>query len=234
MTAFLIVYLGVSLASTEGDAVLVEIDKQNKVETAQMTLDLKVLRPNGAESNRTLEIWQSETDARLVRLTAPSRLKGIGLLVKGSEQIHMFLPQYPPSRRVLGSSRADSFMGTDFAIDDLARLSFADNYTADIKEHRKDGMELSLIPKDKEGQKSTLIIDAQNRVLIQKHFTSKGELDRQIEMQDYRLINGVWLAHQLTVSDQKNHRKTIAQLQQVVVNEAIPSETFTLNTLENP
>ena len=59
-------------------------------------------------------------------------------------------------------------------------------------------------------------------------------LDRQIEMQDCRLINGVWLAHQLTVTDQKNHRKTIAQLQMVVVNESIPSETFTLNTLENP
>ena len=44
------------------------------------------------------------------------------------------LPQYPPSRRVVGSSRADSFMGTDFAIDDLARLSYAQTYHAEIKD----------------------------------------------------------------------------------------------------
>ena len=54
-----------------------------------MSLQLKVLKANGSNVERSLQIWQAENDARLVRLTAPSRLKGVGLLVSSDEQLHV-------------------------------------------------------------------------------------------------------------------------------------------------
>lgn len=223
-----------ALASPEGDAVLAKVDSVTRLKSAEMTLQLEVLRPNGSSVQRSLKIWQAENDARLVRLTAPSRLKGVGLLVSSDDQLHMFLPQYPPSRRVVGSSRADSFMGTDFAIDDLARLSYAQTYHAEIKTQSPEKVILSLTPKEKEGQAGELHIDSEHRILQHIHFTQKGEVDRDIQMNDYRQIDGVWLAHTVEVTDTSSKRKTIGTLSDVQINQAIPAETFTLQHLENP
>ena len=223
-----------AFASPEGLALLEKIDSATSLQSAEMTLELEVRRPNGSSVQRSLQIWQAENDARLVRLTAPSRLKGVGLLVSTDDQLHMFLPQYPPSRRVVGSSRADSFMGTDFAIDDLARLSYAKTYDAEIKSQSAERTVLSLIPKDKGAQKGELHIDSEYRILQHIHYTSKGEIDRDIQMSDYRQIDNVWLAHHVEVTDSKTKRQTIGTLSNIQINQSIPAETFTLQYLENP
>ncbi|MEC8276663.1 MAG: outer membrane lipoprotein-sorting protein [Myxococcota bacterium] len=230
----ILIWSNLVLATTEGDALLNQVDAVSRLNSAEMSLQLKVLKANGSNVERSLQIWQAENDARLVRLTAPSRLKGVGLLVSSDEQLHMFLPQYPPSRRVMGSSRADSFMGTDFAIDDLARLSYAQNYHAEIKSQSSDRTVLTLTPKEKDGQMGELHIDTDNRILQHIHFTQKGEVDRDIKMRDYRQIDGVWLAHEVEVTDNKTQRKTIGTLKEVQINQPIPPETFTLQFLENP
>ena len=74
-----------ALASPEGDAILAKVDSVTRLKSAEMTLQLEVLRPNGSSVQRSLKIWQAENDARLVRLTAPSRLKGVGLLVSSDD-----------------------------------------------------------------------------------------------------------------------------------------------------
>ena len=221
-------------ASPEGLAILEKIDASTTLQSAEMSLELDVRRPNGSSVQRSLQIWQADNNARLVRLTAPSRLQGVGLLVSSDDQLHMFLPQYPPSRRVVGSSRADSFMGTDFAIDDLARLSYAQTYEAEIKSQSDSKTVLSLIPKEKEGQKGELSVDAEYRILQHIHYTDKGEIDREINMSDYRQVDGIWLAYRVEVTDSKTKRQTIGTLSDIKINQRIPPETFTLQYLENP
>jgi hypothetical protein len=125
-------------------------------------------------------------------------------------------------------------MGTDFAIDDLARLSYADNYHADIKQSDDNGTLLTLTPIDKNGQPGELQIDSQNRIVRHTHLTEKGVTDREIKMDDYRQIEGVWLAHVIHVTDYKSKRQTFGTLKSVTVNQSIPTENFTLQNLENP
>ena len=60
---------------------------------------------------------QTGDHSRLVRLSS-ARLKGVGLLVTEEDNLHLFLPQYPPARRVL--TVIVLTFGTDFAVDDLA------------------------------------------------------------------------------------------------------------------
>ena len=93
---------------------------------------MNVTDARGRTHPRTIEIWQKGDDRRLVRMIAPARLSGIGLLVSPGETTHLFLPQYPPARRVVGSKRADAFMGTDFAVEDLSRLTYGDTYSASV------------------------------------------------------------------------------------------------------
>src|SRR5687768_5377391 len=54
----------------------------------------------------------------LVRVTAPADLKGVGLLQiqnqDSDDERHLFLPDLKRARRIVGSSRSGSFVGTDF------------------------------------------------------------------------------------------------------------------------
>ena len=115
--------ISVAAADEAGDTWLTRIDKTARVDDAHLVLDVEVTDAKGRTNPRTIEIWQKGDERRLVRMVAPARLAGIGLLVSPGEKTHLYLPQYPPARLVVGSKRADAFMGTDFAIEDLSRLT---------------------------------------------------------------------------------------------------------------
>lgn len=67
----------------------------------------------------------------IVRFTAPADLAGAGFLqIQNREQDDdrfLFLPELKRSRRISGSLRGSSFMGTDFSFADLDRRDFRDS-----------------------------------------------------------------------------------------------------------
>jgi hypothetical protein len=224
----------VALANT-GAEWLEKIDSKATVRTAHMILDLDVIDKKGTVVSRKMEIWQKGDQSRLIRLQEPVRLKGIGLLVLDEDSLHLFLPQYPPARRVLNSKRSDAFLGTDFAIDDLARLSYATQYTA--KYINKEGQEhhLELHPLDTSVQTTVqLWCNDNGNVIRVEHYNSKGNLSRKLIFTDYKSINGVELAHELSVEDVIKNRQTIARMTSAEINSELSSEIFSLNNLENP
>ena len=54
-----------------------------------------------------------------------------------------------------------------------------------------------------------------------------------IQMNDYRQVDGVWLAHTVEVTDTGSKRKTIGTLSDVQINRPFPAETFTLQHLKD-
>ena len=139
-------------ADPAGDAWLVKIDRTARVIDAHLVMDLTVTDARGRQKPRTIEIWQKGDDRRLVQMIAPPRLAGIGLLASPGDSLHVYLPEYPPARRVVGSKRADAFMGTDFAIEDLSRMTFSDDYTASVAEQTGKETHLVLTSKKDESE----------------------------------------------------------------------------------
>ena len=233
MLATLTALITIVLADPAGDAWLERIDKTAHIEEAHLVLALTVTDARGRTHARTIEIWQKGDTHRLVRMVAPARLAGIGLLVSPGGQTHLFLPQYPPARRVIGSKRADAFMGTDFAIEDLSRLTYADAYTATVQDEADDLTHLVLHPIDApEAAHIDLWVGPDSVVRRVAHHDANGRISRTLELSDVRDVAGVRLPHQIRVHDTQRNRVTHAQIQHIDTDAGIDDAIFSVTQLE--
>lgn len=230
--------LGAPLAHADeaGTAWLERVDAAARVEQATLTLQVSSTPAGGGPATvRTLDIWQLGDDQRLVRLTAPPRLAGTGLLVTGDDSLHLFLPAYPPSRKVVGSKRQSAFAGTDFAMEDLARLTYAEDYDATVAGVEDGLTRLELVPKEPEGEtRVTLWVGEDAVVRRVEHVDKKGRPDRRLEMGEIKVVDGVPLAHRLVVVDLQSGQRTEALLTAADLRSPVAPEVFTVTNLERP
>ena len=231
---FHILFCGLSAhADPAGDAWLRKIDNTARVTDAHLILDLTVTDARGRQKPRTIEIWQKGDDKRLVRLIAPARLAGIGLLASPGDALHLYLPQYPPARRGVGSKRADTFMGTDFAIEDLSRMTFADDYTASIAEQI--GRETHLVLTSKKNASEPALhlwIDSSAVVRKIEHIDSSGQPSRRPILDDVRTINGTPIPHYMKVTDIDRNRVTEARIKRIRIGTNVDDALFSVSQLE--
>jgi outer membrane lipoprotein-sorting protein len=214
---------------------LAHIDEVAQVEDAHMILELTVTDSRGEQAGRTIEIWQKGEDKRLVRMAEPTRLKGVGLLVTHGDALHLFLPQYPPARRVVGNKRADAFMGTDFAVDDLARIGFAEDYDAKIVGSEEGLTRLTLTPRMDTGDAAVELWVGEDGVIRRlDHIDKRGDVTRRLTMSEVRMEGETPLAHRMEVIDLKRSRSTVAVLKAATLNQGLSEELFTVSALENP
>jgi hypothetical protein len=224
-------------ADTEGETWLQRIDAAAQVDNAHLILDVTVTDKQGHTAPRTLEIWQKGTAHRLVRLKAPARLTGVGLLVRPGDSLHLFLPAYPPARRIVGSKRSDAFMGTDFAMEDLSQMTWADRYEAVVVGKDDTLTHLKLVPTTDTGDSAVHLWvgpGAEATVRRIEHINKKGVLSRRLTMEEIRPVGGVPMAHRIKVEDLIRIRTTEAAIRTVEVDEGVGDHIFTVTSLEQP
>jgi outer membrane lipoprotein-sorting protein len=227
--------IGLAHADTEGDDWLNRIDAAGRIAHAHVELNIQVQDARGRTHERTIEIWQKGDDRRLVRMTAPSRLAGIGLLASPGDQLHMFLPSYPPARRVIGSKRTDAFVGTDFAIEDLSRMTYSTVYTANVTE-TKDGLTKLTLKHltDPTPELTHLWVDQAAVIRTVEHTNASGEVTRRLLLSDVRPIGSAQLAHRIEVTDLRRNRVTTAKITSIDTEQDIEDALFSVTTLERP
>jgi hypothetical protein len=223
--------LGTARADDAGDAWLQKVDAAAQVGDIHLVLDVAVHDKKGERGRRTLQIWQKGDERRLIQITAPSRLAGTGLLVTHSDVIHLFLPAYPPARRVTGQGRADAFLGTDFALEDLSRITYAADYTATVGAPDGDLTRLDLTPREGDGA-VRLWVGADAVVRRIEHDDRKGKTVRRLQLDDVRPEGRLNLAHTVQVEDLSRGRRTVATVQTATVEGGIDDEVFTVTNLE--
>ena len=227
--------VGLALADTDGDDWLTRIDAAGRIPHAHVELDIEVQDARGRTNQRTIEIWQKGDDRRLVRMTSPSRLAGIGLLASPGDQLHMFLPSYPPARRVIGSKRSDAFVGTDFAIEDLSRMTYSTVYTATVSKIDEALTKLTLKHRtDPTPELTHLWVDQTAVIRKVEHTNASGAVIRRLVLSDVRPIGTAQLAHQIEVTDLKRNRVTTAKITSSDTEQTIDDALFSVTTLERP
>ena len=211
------------------------IDTAARVSDAHLVLDVKVTDAKGREGERTIEVWQKGDEHRLVRMVAPARLRGVGLLAGPDHSLHLFLPQYPPARRVVGNKRADAFMGTDFAVEDLSRMTYSADYSASVVGVEDGLTHLQLTPYATTGEQTVELWVGDDAVVRRiRHTDARGRASRQLDLSDVRPEGDVLLAHKMVVVDLLRDRRTEATVREVTLDQALSDELFTVTNLERP
>ena len=240
MLVFAASYLAATAAlADDGADVLQRVDAvSTQSDDTSMTLDLVIHDGKGNESSRTMKAWQKGNDRRLVKFVSPARVAGVGLLATGEDSIQLFLPSYGRTRRVSGSARGDAFMGTNFSVDDLTRLGFAEEYTAELQAEDDQQWQLKLVPvhPDKHAhahlemwvRKADAIFDRLDYV------DGKGEVVRRITFDDIRDEGGRPVAHVIEVEDLQTGRRTVATVRDVAFDSGLEDDLFTSRYLMRP
>ncbi len=239
MLALLSLAFAADDAANVAEALLARVDAANaRGSDAHLVLHVAVTDRTGTSSDRTLEIWQKGTQKRLVRFTAPARLAGTGLLVPDADTLYLYLPAYGKPRRVIGEQRGDSFMGTDFSMEDLSRMNWSDEYTATLGDVIGDVAVLELTPKDKAAHR-----DASVRIWVRRvddlvsqveHLDASGAVTRRLKLADFRVEGNRPIAHSLVVDDLVNAKHTAATVTLAEMDRGILDDRFSLTELTRP
>ena len=224
---------GLALAG-DGDDLLARVDAaQASAVDGHVVMEIEVLDHRGNTARRTLEIWQKGGDRRLVRYTAPARLAGTGLLVPDGDTVYLYMPAYGRARRVVGERRNDAFLGTDFSVEDLARLSWSEDFTA-TRTGEQDGLlGLSLTPRDPDEEDPVhLWIRPDDHLAARiEVLDDTGTMIRRLELSDFRQVGVRQFAHRVEVHDLVDGGTTIATVTLAETDVGLDDEFFTLTSL---
>jgi len=231
-------WLGVALASepSTGAEWLQAIDAAaTKSQDASLHLAIDATTRTGATTHRELDLWQKGDDERLLRLTDPPMVAGTALLSRGDGELHLYLPSFERVRRIVGNSRGDSFMGTDFTMEDLARVTFEREWTATVESAAEGLQVLHLDPVDAKAHESAALrlwVQPGSFLVVRvEHLDAQGKALRRVELGDFRDVAGRSFAHRIQVDDLEKERHSVAIVSNVQVDTGLSDELFTVTHL---
>jgi hypothetical protein len=111
-----------------GYELAVKVDKANSGFLSEVSqIELELLDASGSRVSRQLEVssveGKGDGDRSVVRFTAPADVKGTKLLTwahaQSDDDQWLFLPAIKRVKRISGSNKSGSFMGSEFSYEDL-------------------------------------------------------------------------------------------------------------------
>lgn len=164
--------------------------------TSYTEIEMQIHRPDFDRSTK-LTGWTSGSDQSLVRFTYPSKDAGNATLSLGDE-IWSFSPKTGRVIRIPPSMKAQSWMGSDFSYQDLARTDdIVDQYNHTITGTGTDGgkktYSVQSIPKPDAPVvwgKEDLIIREDDIIISHRFFDQDGNLVKELKTTEIELMGG--------------------------------------------
>ncbi|MDF1564167.1 MAG: outer membrane lipoprotein-sorting protein [Deltaproteobacteria bacterium] len=217
------------------------------VQSGKAVLELETHPRTGKPRQRSLEIQSMQEEGLLrtrVQILAPADVAGTAFLTleregKDDEQ-HMFLPALGKVRRISGSAKKGSFMGTDFSYADLETRDAEDNHCELVGEETLEGKKvwhLSTRPKtpDKDDAYSRAELWVQQETLVPvkiELFDRKEKLLKVLEVQKVEKRGERFVATESTMRNVQKETWTKMSLGEVDFSAEFPPETFTSRSLQ--
>jgi hypothetical protein len=157
----------------------------------------------------------------------------------------LYLPALKKSKRIASSDKSGSFMGSDFNYADMTDRE-VELYDYELMQETDVGgqrcWQIKAVPKSREeidrtGYKQSIYFVRQDNYVVVRalHWLQKGERLRYYEVKSLELIEGIWVATEMTMvtrkGDQVQHR-TLLRNSNVRFNQPLDEQLFTVRQLE--
>ena len=210
-------------------------------ESSYMEQKMVVHRPDWERETSMVSVTRGEKDA-LVRFTAPAKDAGNATL-KLDQSMWAFTPRLNQVIKLPASMMAQSWMGSDFSYDDLAKSDrIATDYDLAFKpEEEVEGRRvyvIEAIPRPDAPVvwgREVLRIRDDNVMLERTYYDQQGALVRRMVASRIELINGQPYPHKLRMTDAENEdhwTDVLTESGHFDVNP--PGFLFTQSNLRNP
>ena len=227
-----------------GEAVLDKMDATMKAERKYMEEEMVLVTASGAERSRAVAVWNKnvgEEEMMLVRFLGPANVKGTGFLMKNDE-MWLYLPALGKVKRIAGSAKQGSFMGSDLSYEDMEALGSAGfsatHQVKAFKETKSEGTavyQLDLVPLDPESSYSKLEILVHQELYLPLQIIYHGRdglAMKKLTTFEHQQVDGRWVAGRLQMEDLKKGSKTVLKVNKVDFNPAVDDSVFSTRYLE--
>jgi outer membrane lipoprotein-sorting protein len=235
-----------------GREVVEKADKANRAQDEVVQTIMYIFSPGGQKRTRLMETYAKsgagDDDMSLIRFQKPADIKGTGLLTieEGATDTQLlYLPELRKSKRIAGSSKANSFVGSDLSRGDMRTEDLA-NHTYELLGEEEAGgracHKVQALPKDDEtaetyGYARRIIwVDTERWVPVQVEFYDlAGKRLKVMQASDWRQVKGLWRSHKVEMENvQEGSRTVLVQNPQRKINDGLDDSMFTRRFLEKP
>lgn len=209
-------------------------------ETRDMTLTL--FNADGKQTVRKLTFEGFEgpdrRDKTIMRFSYPADMKGAAVLThehgSNDDDQWLYLPAVKRVKRIASSNQSGSFMGSEFAYEDLVVRQF-DKYTfkyvGDEVIDGKDCYVIERVPKNKSSGYAKVIrwrMKDNLQELRTDYYDRKGELLKQRKMEGHHLVDGFWRVTRITVSNVQTSKKSTISFDALKVKVPLVEQRFSV------
>ncbi len=223
------------------DRIVDDVENLLRGKGSVLVFEMRVRHPNWQRKMR-MKLWEVVPDKALVRILAPPTDAGMATLKLGRD-LWSYNPHIDQIQKIPPSLMLDSWMGSDFTNDDIARESSirSDYTTGEVTEGHRDGVKtwrLELLPKPESPvvwEKIVLEVDQRNhRPLRQEYYDETGKVARVMTFSDYRKVGGgkVYPFHWRMENLQEPGRYTEVTVLSLEFTETLPDRLFTIRSLK--
>ncbi len=201
-------------------------DRESGFEDLAARMDMTLRNRHGKESRRELRVQILETpgdgDKTLFVFDTPRDVKGTALLIhahrEGPDDQWLYLPALKRVKRIASSNRSGSFMGSEFAYEDMGSPEvekFAYRHLRD-EPCGGDGAACSVterVPTDrKSGYSRQVVWRDRDELRVRKieYYDRKDTLLKTLAAEDYELyLDRYWQARKLTMTNLQTGKSTV-------------------------
>ncbi len=207
---------------------------------AQSNMQMTLINAQGDTRVRLMRMKSLELkggDKSLMEFLSPADVKGTKFLNyehfdKDDDQ-WLYLPALKRVKRIASKNKSGSFMGSEFAYEDLSNFSVEKyRYEGEAVEMELDGqkvfkVESKPVSKNSGYTKVVSYIDSKD-FLVRKveYYDRKKELFKRARFSDYQKISGVWRMGKIEMMNFDNNKKSILVWSDQKVNVGLSSKHF--------
>jgi hypothetical protein len=250
--------LPLSPAGAEPSAreIMEQVTIARKLEGSEAVVSMTIADAKGQTRERRLSMAtklydEGKTEKRIYRFSSPADVVGTGVLVfdyeSQADDVWVFLPALRKTRRIIGSQRSESFMGSEFSYADLNVPALADFEYQLLREESVDGEScwvIDVVPKARETGQSegyshkTYWISRDRRVVRKATFYDlEGRVLKELDNREFKLLDAKRQRYRplrMVMTNKQNGRHSILETKEIAFTPQTSDDYFTTRYLERP
>lgn len=248
---FMLFWTGVNLlgegTAISGRDVMLKVDNRNDGDDRTMEMKMLLENKRGKTRERSMVFYSKDygKDSKSIfYFKAPSDVRGTAFLTWGYDDSSkdddrwLYLPALKKVRRISGSSKNDSFMGSDMTYDDMGNRGVdEDNHTL-LSEETFDGEEcwvVESVSKDTDYNYSKVVSRVSKKMLVTikvDFYDRQGKLLKTMTRSDFQQISGIWTSMKTVVENVQEKHKTVLTMSNIKYDTALKDSFFKVATIE--
>ncbi|APT73999.1 membrane protein [Thermosipho melanesiensis] len=234
----------ISAFSLTGQQVLDLVkDNYQNVKDEKALFDLRMVDEKGNVQEKEFEIYMYKKSEdvvyAIIRFNKPKSDKNLTLLVKGADNIYLYMPAFRTTKRISGAAKNDRFAGSDFTYKDIELVyKVSDkNYEAELTKEDENYYYLHITHNDSELDFKELNMKVDKKLKIPVYiefFNWQGEKYKSITFEKIENVKGYNVPKKIVAKNLKENTVTEIVMKEVEFDIGIPERFFSPVTISKP